>query len=78
MTNNDVKILPVGQILKEAYQYMVDHEKAIHPIWFVHLVLCVAINLIEGGFENPLSLVWSIAYYVFWCVFFRIYYQKKP
>jgi len=78
MIEDEKKILPVLGILKQAYQYMRDNEKAIHPVWFVHIVLCVAINLIEGGFSNPLSLLWSVAYYIFWCVFFRLYYQKKP
>ena len=78
MTENEVKIMPVRQILKQAYQYMYENEKALHPIWFIHIVLCAAINLIEGGFSNPLSLIWSVTYYIFWCVFYRIYYQKKP
>lgn len=78
MINDEQKILPVRQVLKQAYEYMLENEKAIHPIWFVHIVLCAAINLIEGGFSNPLSLIWSVAYYIFWCVFFRMYYQKKP
>lgn len=78
MIDSDIKILPVRQTLKEAYQYMVQNEKAIHPIWFIHIVLCAVINLMEGGFSNPLSLIWLVAYYIFWCVFFRMYYQKKP
>ena len=78
MTTEQAKAFPVIDILKQAYTYMLANEKAIHPIWFVHIVLCAAINLIEGGFSNPLSLIWSVVYYIFWCVFFRQYYQKKP
>lgn len=78
MTNDETKILPVRETLKQAYKYMLENEKVIHPLWFVHIVLCAAVNLIEGGFSNPLSLVWAIFYYMFWCVFFRMYYQKKP
>lgn len=78
MVRDDVKILPVMDILKQAYKHMLENEKMIHPLWFVHIVLCAAVNLIEGGFSNPLSLIWAVFYYIFWCVFFRMYYQKKP
>ncbi|MBO4294088.1 MAG: hypothetical protein J6W11_01410 [Alphaproteobacteria bacterium] len=78
MTDMTHHILPVGQVLKEAYKYFLENEKKIHPVWLVHFVLCVALNLIPKGFANPLSLLWSVTYYVFWCVFFRIYYRKKP
>lgn len=31
-----------------------------------------------GGIGNPLSFLWVIAYYIFWCVFYRYYYHLRP
>jgi hypothetical protein len=31
-----------------------------------------------GGVSNPLSILWIIAYYMFWCWFYRYYYNQKP
>ena len=74
----EVKILNVSAVLKEAYAYMSANERNLHKIWLIHFALCAVFNLLPGGFSNPISLVWSLGYFVFWCVFFRIYYQKKP
>ena len=78
MAETENKILPVIGILKQSYAYFLANEKKIHPLWLVHFVLCVSMNLTPNGFANPLSLLWSVAYYIFWCVFFRVYYEKKP
>jgi len=76
--SDEIKILPVWKILKRAYIYMHLNEKDLRPIWFVHILLCAVFNMLPGGLANPVSLAWSLTYYVFWCVFFRLYYQKKP
>ncbi len=74
----EVKTLHVIEILKQAYDYMSGHEKSLHRIWLTHFILCAVFNLLPNGFSSPISLIWSLIYYVFWCIFFRMYYQKKP
>ena len=31
-----------------------------------------------GGISNPFSILWLTAYYLFWCWFYRYYYNLKP
>ena len=76
--DDDTKVLPVWGILEKTYLYLKTNEKDLRPFWIVHFLLCAVFNLLPGGFSNPISLIWSLLYYVFWCVFFRFYYQKKP
>jgi len=78
MTAETGKTLQVMNTLKQAYVYLRRNEHMLRPIWFAHLLLCVLFNLLPGGLSNPISLLWSIIYYVFWCIFFRMYYHKRP
>lgn len=73
-----VKKLQLTDILKQSYLYMRLHENSLRPIWLIHILFCVIFNFLPGGFTNPISLLWSVCYYIFWCAFFRFYYQKKP
>ncbi len=75
---DQVKILPIKKVMKDAYQYMHQNEHTLRLIWLINFLLCAIFNLLPGGLSNPIGLIWSIIYYVFWCVFFRFYYQKKP
>ena len=74
----NIKILPVFETLKSAFFEMNKRQHEWHIFWFSHLAFCVLFNLLPNGFSNPFSLLWAVGYYVFWCVFFRFYYQKKP
>ena len=74
----EVKILPVLKILKEAYFALNQKQNKQHLFWAGSFIFCAVFNLLPKGFANPLSLVWAVGFYVFWCVFFRFYYQKKP
>ena len=69
--DDDTKVLPVWGILEKTYLYLKTNEKDLRPFWIVHFLLCAVFNLLPGGFSNPISLIWSLLYYVFWCVFFR-------
>ena len=56
-------------------------------IFFIFFLLCIfVVNMaymlvfksLEGGLSNPLSILWAITYYIFWCAFYRYYYHLKP
>ena len=75
MSNHIVKI-PVFKTLRDAL-YCLSY-KQLFLFVIVNFVYLFCFEFIQGGFSNPLSILWLFAYYVFWCVFFRYYYHKKP
>lgn len=53
------------------------------PLFFVLVLIFNIFYLwlydnIKGGISNPLSILWLIGYYIFWCVFYRYYYGLRP
>ncbi len=74
----DIKNLPVLNVLEDAWLYMCKNQSNLHIFWVTHLAFCAFYNLLPNGFSNPFSLLWLILYYVFWCIFFRFYYGKRP
>lgn len=70
--------LSVLTLFKEAVVY------AGKNLWFCLSVLLfnfLYLNIfpyIDGGISNPLSIVWLVGYYIFWCVFYRYYYELRP
>ncbi len=75
---DELKILSIKEILIQAYRQMVCCEKVLRLFWLINFAFCAFFNLVSNGFSNPLSLLICLVYYVFWCIFFRVYYQKKP
>lgn len=73
-----IKKLPVFQIFKDAFNDFNKDQSRWRIFWLLNFVFCAVFNMLPKGFANPLSLVWSFGFYVFWCTFFRFYYQKKP
>ncbi len=72
------KILNPLNIFRQAYEYVCLRERSLRRFFICNFLFCIFFNLLEGGLSNPLSLVLALGYYVFWCVFFRNYYHKKP
>lgn len=75
MSDNILQI-PVLKILKEALSCISYKQFALFVM--VNFVYLFCFEFIKGGFSNPLSIMWLFAYYIFWCVFFRYYYNKTP
>lgn len=75
---DDTKNIPVKRVLAQAYQYFCQNQKVLRYFWLGNLALLSVFSFIPQGFSNPLSMLWLVAYYVFWCGFFRVYYHKQP
>lgn len=65
-------------ILRAALSYIISK-----PIFFISVLIFNIAYLgiygnIKGGISNPLSILWLIGYYIFWCVFYRYYYGLRP
>ena len=77
MTDNNRK-LPLMKILDASVDYCVENVKSVSAFVVVNLLFLLASLLLPGGYANPMFLVWLAVYYVFWCYFFRFYFNRKP
>ena len=53
-------------------------SKQLRYFWLANFAFLSAFALIPDGLSNPLSIVWLMLYYIYWCGFFRVYFKKKP
>lgn len=74
----EIKKFPILKICAEAFDYAKMHSKTLCIFWIVNFLFLAVFEFIKNGFSNPLSMLWLAFYYIYWCVFFRIYYNKKP
>lgn len=70
--------LNVVQIFKEANHYIASNVRFMLCIFAVNMVYMLIFKHLLGGISNPLSIVWAVAYYIFWCFFYRFYYGLRP
>lgn len=77
MTDNNRK-LPLMKILDASVDYCVENVKSVSAFVTVNLLFLLVSLLLPGGYANPMFLVWLAVYYVFWCYFFRFYFNRKP
>ena len=77
MTDNNRK-LPLMKILDASVDYCVENVKSVSAFVTVKLLFLLVSLLLPGGYANPMFLVWLAVYYVFWCYFFRFYFNRKP
>ncbi len=68
---------PLG-ILSDAWRYCRDNYRMVGIFVFVNCLLLILGFKLMGGMGSLLFIVWCGIYYLFWCYFFRFYYQRKP
>lgn len=70
--------LKVSEILQDTQSYIRDNFMFVVCVFAVNMVYMLCFKSLEGGITNPLSILWIISYYIFWCFFYRYYYHLKP
>lgn len=70
--------MDVPQILRQANAYILHDPVVSLCVFAVNMVFMLLFKSIPEGVANPLCLVWVMAYYIFWCGFYRYYYRLKP
>lgn len=70
--------LPLLEILDASVDYCVENVKAVSAFVCANLLFLLVSFLLPGGYAHPMFLVWLAVYYVFWCYFFRFYFNRKP
>lgn len=75
---DEIKKIPVFNILKQAMFYIKAKTGIFALFSLINFVFLVLFMQIDGGLSNKISILWIFAYYTIWCIFFRVYYNKKP
>ena len=70
--------LSVRRILRETNHFILSNPLLILCIFIVNLVFVLIYQAIPRGVENPLCLLLFVALYIFWCAFYRYYYNLRP
>ena len=68
----------VGMLLKETQAYIHNNFTFVLCVFLVNMVYMLCFKTLDGGISNPLSIAWIISYYIFWCFFYRYYYNVRP
>ena len=72
------KKLPLFKILNVSLDYCLEKFKTMVGFSAVNLLFLLITLLLPGGYANPIFLIWLAFYYVFWCFFFRFYFNRQP
>ncbi|MDO4161530.1 MAG: hypothetical protein Q4D80_00800 [Pseudomonadota bacterium] len=65
-------------LIRSANRYMAENKLFTLCVFVVNLAFMLVFKSLDGGIANPLSIIWAVAYYIFWCAFYRYYYHLKP
>lgn len=68
----------VWRILRDANRYIANNWMFVLCICVVNMVYMLLLKAIPNGIQNPISILWFVTYYIFWCFFYRYYYHLKP
>ena len=66
------------RILRAANHYVLLNPLFILCVFAVNMAYMLLLKAIPNGVQNPLFVLWIITYYIFWCFFYRYYYNLKP
>ena len=77
-TTESVKLFSPLGILFDAWKYCRDNQRVVGIFTLANCLLLILGFKLMGGMGSLLFIVWCAIYYLFWCCFFRFYYQRKP
>lgn len=65
-------------ILKSSAKFVLLFKRTFLLWCLTNFVFLYTFKLIPNGWTNSLSILWLVAYYVYWCVFIRYVQQHPP
>lgn len=65
------------KLLQDSFAYMAANKQFVLCVAVVNMVYMLVLKSL-GGIANPFSILWAVAYYLFWCWFYRYYYHLRP
>lgn len=74
----EYKIMPVHNIFMNSLDYLLKNLRISSLFFAVHLVLAFLGLEFVKDLSDVLFFPWLIVYYLYWYVFFRVYFERKP
>lgn len=66
------------KIFRAANKYIIANQLFVLCVFAVNMAYMLLLKAIPDGIRNPLFVLWIVTYYIFWCFFYRYYYNLKP
>lgn len=74
----EIKTFSLFSLLKSSTKFVLLFKRTFLFWCFANFLFLYIFSCIPNGWTNSLSILWLIAYYVYWCVFIRYTLQHKP
>ena len=76
--DTEIKELSLVSVFKGANRFIWIYKKTICLWLLINYALFYIFTLIPRGWTNSLSILWLVAYYIYWCIFVRYIQQHRP
>lgn len=77
-SSSEIKQFSLVTVLKNSIRFIMLYKK-VFAFWCVaNFIFLYIFRWIPNGWTNSLSILWLVAYYVFWCMFIRYIPQHQP
>ena len=74
----EIKTFSLFSQLKSSIKFILLFKRTFLVWCLVNFLFLYIFNCIPNGWTNSLSILWLVAYYVYWCIFIRYILQHKP
>lgn len=74
----EIKTFSLITVIKNSIRFVVLYKKVFLFWCLANFAMLIIFKLIPNGWTNSLSILWLVAYYVFWCMFIRYIPQHQP
>ena len=74
----EIKTFSIFSLLKSSMRFVWLYKRTMFFWCFVNFSFLLIFKYIPNGWTNSLSILWLVAYYIYWCIFIRYIQQHKP
>lgn len=74
----EIKTFSLFSLLKSSMKFILLFKLTFFFWCFINFLFLFIFSYIPNGWTNSLSILWLIAYYVYWCIFIRYIQQHRP
>ena len=74
----DIKDFSLPTVLKSSIRFVLLFKQTFIIWTILNFIFIYTFTLIPNGWRNSLSIIWLVAYYVFWSIFIRYILQHRP
>lgn len=78
LSATEIRTFSLFSILKSSIKFIFLYKRTFLFWCLTNFLFLYIFRFIPNGWTNSLSILWLIAYYVYWCIFIRYVQQHKP